>query len=143
MKPPSKVDILLGSGVLVLASVIGLLVMIRFEPTPIKFNALEIANSPVAQGETLNVIAETQRRSSEGCTNGVQVDARDDAGVILRMPVPAREMIDNLSRYAVVIPEKAPVGRYQLRVRETFNCGGPPKIIDAPWLPFEIIAAVG
>lgn len=142
MKAPSRVDIILGLGVVVLSATIAVLVMAKFEPIPLRFMALEIVNSPVVQGETLNVIAETKRLSSDGCTNGVQVDARDLNGGLLRMPVPAREMLDSVSRYSIVIPETAPTGRYQLRVRETFNCGGPPKIIDAPWLPFEIAPAV-
>lgn len=108
------------------------------EPPPVKFSSIEILNSPVRPPEKLFVVAETERRDESDCTNGVQVDTRNESGSILRLPVPAREVHGSFSRYSIVIPEETVAGKYDLKIRETSYCGGPPKIVESPWLAFEV-----
>lgn len=108
------------------------------KPPPVRFEAIKIMNSPVKPPSKLFVVAETKRRLEESCTNGVQIDTRNDAGSILRLPVPAREVSGDVSRYSIVIPEETAPGMYDLKIRETSYCGGSPQIVESPWLAFEV-----
>lgn len=104
-----------------------------FLPAPLKFSAFQVVNSPPA------VIATTYRRDATGCTNGPQADLMDNSGILTRLPVPARSVLNNTSIYPLVIPEGLASGRYAVKVRENFLCAGrSPQIIESPWLPLEV-----
>lgn len=140
MKIP-KFDVgwlLLGLSVAGLVSLAGFLTVSALRPPPVKFDAIEILNSPVTPPQKLFVVAETVRHSESECTNGVQIDIRNNAGSILRLPVPAREVHGSFSRYSIVVPEETSPGPYDLKIRETSYCGGAPKIVESPWLAFEV-----
>lgn len=126
------------------ASVVGILVIGGFmvyralQPPPIVFVGIDVVNSPRA-GELLMVEAEVKREAETGCTNGVQVDAMDRAGVMTRYPIPTRTISGGSSRYAIVVPETTLPGSYRLKIRETIYCGGGPKISETPWVAFEVV----
>lgn len=126
------------------ASVVGLFVIGGFmvyravQPPPISFEAVSVENSAKAGG-TLYVSATVRRADQAGCTNGVQIDARDSIGGTVRYPVPARTIRHNTSRYAIVVPSGTYPGPYWMKIRETSYCSGGPKIAETPWVPFEVV----
>lgn len=121
-------------GLLVLG---GFMVVRALEPDPVQFESLEVKNAPRA-GDLLIVEATVNRIKKTDCTNGVQVDSRDSAGVEARLPVPTRQVAGPFSRYAIVIPDVTKAGDYDLRIRETIYCDGRPRIAETPWLAFEV-----
>lgn len=109
------------------------------EPPALAFTALSVINPQVSSENLLYVVAETERRESD-CVNGVQIELRDARGAQTRLPIPAREIAGNRSTYAIVIPKGTQPGRYQMLVREIFTCQDGVEMIEAPWLPIEVVS---
>ena len=116
---------------------LGGLILFRTLSQPVSFESIEVKNSPRA-GDLLIVEATVKREPIDGCTNGVQIDVRDQNGVEARYPIPTRQVAGVFTRYAIVVPEVANVGDHQLRVRETVYCGWWPKTAETPWITFTV-----
>lgn len=132
-------QIMLGLSAAGLLAFSGIMIARALEPPPVRFLSLEVVNPRVQSTELLNVVAETERRSTPDCVNGVQIELRDSSGAQTRLPIPAREISGNLSSYAIVIPEGTTPARYQMLVREIFTCSNSVRQVEAPWLPIEIL----
>lgn len=122
-----------------LAAIITIFILRYLAPPPVEFESIAVANSPVTAGREMIVVAETHRREPDGCTNGVQVEARSTSGAVTRLPVPARVVDQNVSTYTIEMPITMDPGAYWLRLRETVYCSDGPKISVAPWVPMEVV----
>lgn len=112
---------------------IGFLVWRATQPPRLVYESLSVQHVTPASAE---VVAVTKRRPSEGCTNGIQADLRSN-GVLARLPVPLRTQAANVSRYALVLPNLRS-GQYEVKVRETFNCGNGARPVETPWLRMTV-----
>ena len=102
-------------------------------PPPLEFTSFYVKNAPPA------LVAGTVRYNVPECTNGLQAEIRGADGIALRLPVPAREIEGDVSRYPLVFPDGTPKGMYDMRVQESFLCGGNSVVlVKTPWLPLEI-----
>jgi len=135
---PNAAEWMLGASLIGILVIGGFMVVRAFEPLPVRFESLNIVNSP-KPGETLTVEATVTRVEKKDCTNGVQIDSRDSNGVESRLPVPTRQVSGPFTRYTIAIPTEIQPGPYDLRVRETIYCGGNPRISETPWLAFEVM----
>lgn len=118
----------------ILATVVGLTAD-AIRTAPLRWDAVDIAHDPVRDGQ-LVVRARQDRRDTSGCTNNIQADMRA-AGVLTRLDAPVRTLAeDGRARYVVALPRDLLPGRYDVRLREVFNCGGRPIMVEAPWLTF-------
>jgi len=123
-------------GVLIMA---GFILTRAFEPPRLTWVALRVVNAPVADRKLI-VQAETKRRDSVQCTNGVQADMRSFSGTITRLPAPVRALQQNGdARYELELPENITAGTYGVRLRESFYCSGSPDSAVAPWLEFQVV----
>jgi len=103
-------------------------------PAPLSFESVATPPVPATPEQPYNVAAQTKRQDTRDCTNGPQADLRDGLGNIIRLPVPARTINEDVSTYALIIPEGTKPGRYGLKLRESFNCHGNPQIVESPWV---------
>lgn len=104
-----------------------------FVPPPLSFTSLDVAEGPT------RVIAGTQRRGAEECTNVIHADLMNADQVVTRLPVPARTVKGSISVYPLVIPVTVVPGHHFVQVRETFLCAGrDPQVVESPWLPLEV-----
>lgn len=136
-KLPNAGEWMVGLSFLGLLILGGFMVVRALEPNPIQFESVEVKNAP-RPGALLIVEATVNRVEKPNCTNGVQVDSRDGAGVEARLPVPTRQVVGPFSRYAIVIPAVTQPGPYDFRIRETIYCEGRPRIAETPWLSFKV-----
>lgn len=113
------------------AVVVGVLGYERLSGPPLKLSAVYVGEA--RPGESFAIRAEAIRGDSEGCTNGVQVELRSVSNSIIRLPVPAREIDGDVTEYLVELPKETQPGNYGVKVRESFNCGGSPKVEETPW----------
>lgn len=113
------------------AVVVGVLGYERLSGPPLTLSAVYV--SEAFPGQSFAIRAEAIRKPSEGCTNGVQVELRSVSNSIIRLPVPAREIDGDVTEYIVELPKETTPGNYGVKVRETFNCGGSPKVEETPW----------
>lgn len=138
MKTPHTGVLLLIALGLSLAGLAAVVVSDAMRPPSLVWTAVIVANSPVSDGR-LVVDAETKRRPTEGCTNGVQADIRR-GDAITRLAAPERSLkADGEARYEVSLPDDIAVGAYSVRLRETFNCGGKPEQVESAWVAFEVV----
>lgn len=137
-KFPNLAEWMIGTAFVGLIIMGGVIVSRAIEPPPVQFKSIDIKNSP-KPGELLIVEASVRRTEKLSCTNGVQVDSRDEQGVEARLPVPTRQVLGQHTQYAIVIPTVTHPGTYGLRVRETVYCDGRPRIAETPWLAFEVM----
>lgn len=106
-------------------------------PPLLEFQSVATPSEPAKPGATYIVKAQTIRREASHCTNGPQVDMRDSLNQSVRLPVPARTIKGGVSSYALVMPDPLPSGRYGIKLRESFGCGGRPHIYESPWFYIE------
>jgi hypothetical protein len=135
----SIIEWLLGLSVLGMFVVMFMLAAERLSPPAVRFIGLEVLNPLVVSGDVMKVRAEVTRRPVTDCTNGVQAEAVDAGGQVVRLPVPTREITDRESRYSIDLVDIAP-GRYRLLIRETTYCGGSPDIAESNWTVFEVLS---
>lgn len=102
-------------------------------PPRLVYESVAVKNITPVSAE---VLSETRRRSTEGCTNGIQADLRAN-GVIARLPVPLRAQTPGMSSYALVLPNLT-AGEYEVKVRESFICRGTVRTVETPWLTFRV-----
>lgn len=139
IRVPNLAEIMLGVALGGLLLIGGFLTARAMEPPRLQWEALRVVNAPVAERKLI-IEAETMRRDSTECTNGVQADMRDRAGVVTRLPAPVRELQPNGdARYEVALPEDVLPGFYGVRLRESFYCDGRPDTVVAPWLEFQVV----
>ena len=120
-----------------LSSMFAVLLTDYLEPPHLKWETVAVSNAPSPNG-SLIVDSVSTRTDATGCTNGFQAEMRGDDGAVVRLPVPSRALSDDGSaRYTIVLADVAP-GEWQVRLRETFNCGGEPEQIETPWIAFEV-----
>lgn len=104
-----------------------------FEPPRVEWKSLRV---DTVYGSTLTIDAETIRRSTDGCSTGVQADLRS-GGSITRLSAPVRTLSGDHSRYDLVLPV-LPEGLHQVQLREIANCGGEPEVNETPWISFWV-----
>ena len=114
------------------AVVVGVLGYERLSGPPLRLSAVYVGEGRA--GESFAIRAEAIRGESDGCTNGVQVELRSSvSNSIIRLPIPAREIDGDVTEYLVELPKETQPGNYGVKVRESFNCGGSPKVEETPW----------
>lgn len=113
------------------AGVVGMVAYEHLSSAPLKLEAIYVGDA--IAGETVAIRADAIRRPYDGCTNGVQIELKSVSGSIIRLPVPAREIAGNVTEYLVEVPKETAAGNYGVKVRETFNCGSAPKVVESPW----------
>jgi hypothetical protein len=130
----------LGIGVMATAIIsVGVVIGVNsIKPPKMTWEAVSVENSP-AIGEYLLVSGKQRRNESSECSNNFQADMRHDGDTEVRLPVPTRALKDDGAvKYDLVLPPDIEVGVYEIRIRETFNCGGGPEPIETPWMTFEV-----
>ncbi len=107
-------------------------------PPALIWESIDVLPDPVNEGQIV-VTAVTRRAERAGCTNGIQADMRTPGASVVRLDPPVREAAaDGTSNYTVDLPRLTQPGTYQVRLRETFNCGGRPEAVESPWLTFGV-----
>lgn len=108
------------------------------KPPLMTWEAVSVENAPTV-GEYLIVSGRQHRNDTSGCSNNFQADMRHDGDTEVRLPVPTRALKDDGEvRYDMVLPPDIEPGVYEIRVRESFNCGGGPVPIETPWMVFTV-----
>lgn len=130
--------VMAGAALLGTVAAVWLVTAEEFSPAPMEYEALRVDGFTAVPGERFTLLAEAHRKPHEHCTNGVQVDIRSVDDVITRLPVPAREINGNMTAYIIDLPEMIEPGGYGVKVRETFNCGGRPKVEESPWIVLDV-----
>lgn len=130
----------LGIGVMTIAIVsVGVVIGINStKPPRMVWESISVENSPEIGGYLI-IKGKQRRADAMGCSNNFQADMRHDGEVEVRLPVPTRALRDDGKvKYDIVLPPDILDGLYEVRVRESFNCGGRPEPIESPWLKFTV-----
>lgn len=123
---------------LAVAALITIIVHRFTAPPMMTFDAISTQTKPASAASPFIVKARTPRRDAEGCTNGIQIEVKDARGELTKLQIPPRTIDGDLSTYSLIIPESLQSGRYALKLRESFYCGGAPEIVEAPWVFIEV-----
>lgn len=113
--------------------VVASLLFKALQPPRLVYDSLSVRNVTPSSAE---VVAQTTRRGSYGCTNGIQAELRAD-GVTARLPVPLRAQTPGMTSYALVLPDLRP-GAYEVKVRESFICRDSFDTVETPWIVMEV-----
>lgn len=130
----------LGVGTAALAVVVTAvaLAVAATRPPSLVWESIDVLPDPVRDGQVV-IAAVARRAQNEGCTNGIQAEMRTPGASVVRLDPPVREAAaDGTSIYTVDLPKATAPGSYQVRLRETFNCGGRPEAVESPWLTFGV-----